>query len=150
MLATAEASPVASTDQLLALQQECRKGYVDPALVQHAVRWVSATRDPARHGLPELAKYLSSGASTRASIGLIEAGRALGFLRGRPYVLPQDLTDIAPDVLRHRLVLSYEALADGQTPDGLVRRLLQHLPAPPKPLDSHVRVDRPVAEAAAA
>ena len=148
--AATAAESVATMEQLQALQRECRNGYVDPSLVQYAVRLVSATRDPARHGLPELAKYLSYGASPRASIGLIEAGRALGFLRGRPYVLPQDLTDIAPDVLRHRLVLSYEALADGQTPDGIVRRLLQHLPAPPKPLDTHVRVDSPASEAAAA
>ncbi len=140
--AAAEVQPVASTEQLLALQQECRKGYVDPALVQHAVRLVSATRDPARHGLPELARYFSWGASPRASIALVEGARALGFLRGRPYALPQDLTDIAPDVLRHRIVLSYEALADGQTADALVARLMQHLPAPPKPLASHAAVDR--------
>ena len=133
---------MASTEQLLALQRQCRNGYVDPALMQHAVRLVSATRDPARHGLPELARYLSCGASPRASIALIEGARALGFLRGRPYALPEDLTDIAPDVLRHRIVLSYEALADGQTADALVARLMQHLPAPPKPLAIHAAVDR--------
>ena len=93
----------------------------------------------------DIARYLSYGASPRASIALVEGARALGFLRGRPYALPEDLTDIAPDVLRHRIVLSYEALADGQTPDALVARLMQHLPAPPKPLATHVAVDRPAA-----
>jgi MoxR-like ATPase len=139
--AGATASPVASTGQLLELQRECRKGYVDPALMQYAVKLVAITRDPARHGLPELARYLSYGASPRASIGLIEGARALAFLRGRPYVLPEDVTDIAPDVLRHRLVLSYEALAEGQTPDALVLRAMQHLPPPPRPLEAHVRLN---------
>jgi len=139
--AAASTDAVASPAQLLALQRECRNGYVDPALVQYAVKLVAITRDPARHGLPELARFLSYGASPRASINLIEGARALAFLRGRPYVLPQDVTDIAPDVLRHRLVLSYEALAEGQTPDALVRRVMQRLPAPPRPLQEHVDLD---------
>ncbi len=137
--AAATASPVASTGQLLELQRECRKGYVDPALMQYAVKLVAITRDPARHGLPDLARFLSYGASPRASICLIEGARALAFLRGRPYVLPEDVSDIAPDVLRHRLVLSYEALAEGQTPDALVLRAMQHLP-PPRPLETHVKL----------
>ncbi len=136
--AATSAAAVASTGQLLALQRECRNGYVDPSLMQYAVKLVSITRDPARHGLPDLARFLSYGASPRASINLIEGARALAFLRGRPYVLPEDVTDIAPDVLRHRLVLSYEALAEGQTPDALVRRVMQHLPAPPRPLAEHI------------
>jgi MoxR-like ATPase len=139
--AATSTAAVASPAQLLSLQRECRQGYVDPALMQYAVKLVAITRDPARHGLPELARFLSYGASPRASINLIEGARALAFLRGRPYVLPQDVTDIAPDVLRHRLVLSYEALAEGQTPDVLVRRVMQHLPAPSRPLDTHVRLD---------
>ncbi len=139
--AATAAAAVASPAQLLALQRECRNGYVDPTLMQYAVKLVAITRDPARHGLPELARFLSYGASPRASINLIEGARALAFLRGRPYVLPQDVTDIAPDVLRHRLVLSYEALAEAQTPDALVRRVMQHLPAPPRPLETHVRLD---------
>ncbi|HRI17550.1 MAG TPA: MoxR family ATPase [Burkholderiaceae bacterium] len=139
--AAVAAAAVASTEQLQQLQRECRRGYVDPALIQHAVKLVAVTRDPVRHGLPDLARFLSYGASPRASINLIEGARALAFLRGRPYVLPEDVTDIAPDVLRHRLVLSYEALAEGQTPDALVRRVMQHLPAPPAPLATHVRLD---------
>jgi MoxR-like ATPase len=70
----------------------------------------------------------------------VEGARALAFLRGRSYVLPEDLTDIAPDVLRHRLVLSYEALSDALTPDQLILRIMKHLPAPERPLETHVRV----------
>jgi MoxR-like ATPase len=131
---------VATTEQLSALQRECRTGYVDPSVIQYAVRLAGATRNPARHGLGDLSRYVSYGASPRASIHLIEGARALGYLRGRAYVLPEDVTDVAPDVLRHRLVLSYEALADGMTADQLVRRILQHVPAPEKPLAAHVRV----------
>jgi MoxR-like ATPase len=137
--ADAEVSAVATTDDLAQLQKECRRGYVDPALVQYAVKLVAATRDPARFGLEELARFLTFGASPRASIHLIEGARALGYLRGRSYALPEDVADLAHDVLRHRLVLSYEALAEGQTADALIDRVLQQIPAPPKPLETHVR-----------
>jgi MoxR-like ATPase len=133
-------SAVTSTEQLGALQRRCRAGFVDPTLIQYAVRLVAATREPAAHGLPDLAKYLTFGASPRASIHLVEAARALGFLRGRDYALPQDLVDVVPDVVRHRLVLSYEALSDGVTADQVVERILKHMPAPEKPLDTHVKV----------
>jgi MoxR-like ATPase len=133
-------APVASTDQLQALQRECRKTYVEPALVQHAVRLAAATRDPERYGIKGLQKYLSYGASPRASIWLIEGARALAFLRGRDYALPQDVTDLVPDVLRHRLVLSYEALAEGLTADDLIGRIMAAVRAPEKPLEAHVQV----------
>jgi MoxR-like ATPase len=136
----ATAAAVADTAQLLALQAQCRQGYVDPALVQYAVKLVAATRDPVRCGLPELAPYLTFGASPRATISLIEGARALAFLRGRPYALPQDLIDLVPDVLRHRLVLSYEALSEGMTADALILKILQAVPAPSKPLDRHVQL----------
>ena len=131
---------VATTDQLAALQRECRKGYVDPSLIQYAVRLVTATRFPDRFGLGALARYLSYGASPRATIHLIEGARALAYLRGRDYVLPEDVTDLAPDVLRHRLVLSYEALADALTADELILKIMQKIPAPEKPLETHVTV----------
>ncbi len=134
-----EVAAVATTEQLAQLQRECRRGYVDPALIQYAVRLAGATRDPERRGIPDLAHYISYGASPRASIHLIEAGRALAFLRGRDYLLPQDVTDVAPDVLRHRVVLSYEALANGVTPDEIVQRVLEHVPAPAKPMERHVQ-----------
>jgi MoxR-like ATPase len=135
-----EVSAVASTEQLAAMQDECRQVYVDPALVQYAVRLVSATRRPDRFGLPDLARYLSFGASPRATIALIEGARALALLRGRSYALPADLVDLVPDVLRHRLVLSYEALSDGQTPDALVMQILGAIAQPDTPLSTHVRI----------
>ena len=138
--AAQDVTPVATTEQLAALQRDCRSGYVDPNLMQYAVRLVSATRHPARYALAELQKYLSYGASPRATIHLIEGARALAYLRGRAYVLPEDVSDLAPDVLRHRLVLTYEALAEGLTPDQLILRIMARIPAPEKPLEAHVRV----------
>ena len=132
-------STVASTEQLSALQRECRAGYVDPSIIQYAVRLASATRRPERYGAGDLARYLTYGASPRASINLIEGARALAYLRGRTYVLPEDVIDLAPDVLRHRLVLSYEALADSMTADQLVGRIMRYVPAPDKPLQTHAR-----------
>jgi MoxR-like ATPase len=127
-------SAVASTSQLAELQQECRKVYVDPSLIQYAVRLVGATRRPERADLADLGKYLSYGASPRASISMVEGARALAFLRGRSYVLPEDLTDLAVDTLRHRLVLSYEALAEGLDADAIVARVMAKVPVPDKPL----------------
>ncbi|WP_148268849.1 AAA family ATPase [Azoarcus olearius] len=132
-------APMASTEELAALQRECRSAYVDPALIQYAVRLVAATREPERYGVDDVAPYLTWGASPRASIHLIEGARALAFLRGRSYVLPEDVADLVPDVLRHRLVLSYEALAEGISADELIARISSRLPAPEKPLESHVR-----------
>src|SRR5664279_814786 len=135
-----DVTPVATTDQLAELQRECRRIYVDPNLITYAVKLVAATRDPDRFGIKDFARFLTFGASPRATIHMIEGAKALAFLRGRTYVLPEDVTDILPDVMRHRLVLSYEALAEGQTPDMLVRKIMQHVRAPDKPLETHVRV----------
>ena len=129
-----DVNAVADTFQLAALQRECRSVYCDPSLMQYAVKLVSATRRPAKYELPELAKYLTYGCSPRATIGLIEGAKALAMLRGRKYVLPEDMVDLVPDVFRHRLVLSYEALAEDMTPDAVVQRLLKKIPAPDKPL----------------
>jgi len=131
---------VTTTEELAELQGECRKGYVDPSLMQYAVRLVSATREPERHGLKDFGRYLTFGASPRATIHMIEAARALAFLRGRDYVLPEDVSDVAPDVMRHRLVLSYEALAEGKSADELIRTVMKHVAAPEKPLQTHVKV----------
>ena len=131
---------VATTDQLLALQKECRMSYVDPSLIQYAVKLAAATRDPERYEIPDVAKYLQFGASPRAPIHLIEGARALAYLRGRSYVLPEDVTDLVNDVFRHRLVLSYEALSDGVTADQIMQRAMSHIAAPEKPLETHVKV----------
>src|SRR2546423_2534630 len=141
--AASDVAAVASTEQLAELQRECARGYVDPALVQYAVRLTAATRDPDRFGLAELAKLLTYGASPRASIHLIEAARALSFLRGRDYLLPEDVADLAPDVLRHRLLLTYEALPAGNTPDDLLLVVMRHVRAPDTPLEAHVRAPAP-------
>ncbi len=125
---------VADTFQLAALQRDCRAVYCDPALMQYAVRLVSATRRPERHGLAEIAPYLTYGASPRATIGLIEGAKALAMLRGRRYALREDMADLVADVLRHRLVLSYEALAENVDADALVKRILARVPAPDRPL----------------
>jgi MoxR-like ATPase len=98
------------------------------------VKLVSATRKPDKYGLADMAKYISYGASPRATIGMIEGARALALLRGRRYVLPEDITDLVPDVMRHRVVLSYEALAEGLTPDALIARVMKAVPVPDKPL----------------
>jgi MoxR-like ATPase len=131
---------VASTGQLGELQQVCRQGFVEPALMQYAVRLVGATREPAKHGIPDIAPYISFGASPRATIHLIEGARALAYLRGRDYVLPEDVKDLVPDVLRHRLVLSYQALSEGLTADKLILKIMHKTPAPEKPLEGHLRV----------
>ena len=131
---------VLTTQHLLALQQAVTKTYVDPALMEYAIRMVTATREPAEHGLKEVAPYIMFGASPRASINLILAAKALAFVRGRKYALPQDVQDIALDVLRHRLVLSYEALSDNVSADELLRKLLDRTPMPKVPLHEYANL----------
>ena len=128
-------SAVATTEQLAALQRECRRIYVDPSLVQHAVRLVAATRQPERHGLKELQGFITFGASPRATINLVEGARALAMLRGRTYALPEDMSDLVPDVLRHRLVLSYEALSEGLSSDDVIAKITARITPPAKPLE---------------
>ena len=133
--APVSATAVATTEQLAALQQTCRQVYVDPSLIQYAVRLVSATRKPEQHGLKDLSRLITYGASPRATINLVEGARALAMLRGRSYALPEDMGDLVPDVLRHRLVLSYEALAEGLNADGLIQRIMAKITPPAKPLE---------------
>lgn len=135
--APVEVAQVVTPEELAALQQQCRQVYVDPTLMQYAVRLVAATRTPERFGLKEMRRHLSYGASPRASIHLVEGARALALLRGRGYVLPEDVSDLVPDVLRHRLILSYEALAENLSPDLLIQRVMAKVPPPPKPLQTH-------------
>jgi MoxR-like ATPase len=123
---------VASTEQLAELQAQCRAVYMDPALIQYAVRLVSATRAPEKHGLKELTGFITYGASPRATIGLVEGARALALLRGRTYALPEDMVDLVPDVLRHRVVLSYEALSEGLTSETLIDRIMAVIKPPAK------------------
>ncbi len=131
---------VLTTEQLVSLQQEVDRVYVDPALIEYAVRMVTATRQPKEVGLKELEPYLMFGASPRASINLILTARALAFVRGRSYALPQDVRDLALDVMRHRLVLSYEALSDNVTSDDVLEKILTRIPTPVVPLHEHANL----------
>jgi MoxR-like ATPase len=131
---------VLSTDELVALQRRVDAVYVDPALYDYAVRLAVATRLPGRFGMPELVRYITYGASPRASINLVLSGKALAFVRGRTYVLPEDVLDMATDVMRHRLVLSYEALTDDVTPDRILSTILSRVAPPTVPLRDHAAV----------
>ncbi|MFP4535966.1 MAG: AAA family ATPase [Spirochaetaceae bacterium] len=135
-----EVRSVAGTEQLMELQRQCKQVYVDPSLIQFAVRLATATRNPQEAEAPDLSPYVVFGASPRATIHHIEVGRAMAFLRGREYVLPEDLVDTAADVLRHRLVLSYRAMTDNVTADTVIDRLLELIPAPEKPLERHAEL----------
>ncbi|MGV9379619.1 AAA family ATPase [Nonomuraea sp. NPDC003707] len=119
-----------TAEDLIAMRARAQQVYVDPAIVDYAVRLVAVTRSPATAGLGELERYVTYGASPRASIALVTGARALAFLRGRDYVLPHDLSELALDVLRHRLVLSYEALADDVDADTIITRVLGAVRAP--------------------
>ncbi len=116
--------------QLAALQKGAQAVFVDPALIEYAVRVSNATRDLAAAGLPEMARYVTYGVSPRASIYMILAAQALALVRGREYALPEDVHSMAPDVLRHRLVLSYEALGDDVTAEDVLGAILAKIPRP--------------------
>jgi len=132
---------VLTPEELIALQNETDKVYVDPALIEYAVRIVTATREPKRYGLPDLQKYISFGASPRASINLILTARALAMVNGRTYVLPQDVFDMVLDVLRHRTVLTYEALSDGVTADKIIVKVMEKIPIPVIPQPERIPVN---------
>jgi MoxR-like ATPase len=119
-----------SLEELLDLQAEAAKVYVDPALISWSVDVATATRKPADHGLAEVGEYVSFGASPRGPISLVAAGRALALLRGRDYVVPADLEALVHDAFRHRLVLSYRALAEEVAPDAILDRVLEQVPMP--------------------
>ena len=119
-----------SPAQIVSSQRIVDQVYVDPRVAAYAATLVTATRTPAEHGLGQYAHAILYGGSPRASINLVLAGRALAFIRGRKYVLPKDIAELAPDVLRHRLVMGYDAIADGITPDQIVRDLLIKFPMP--------------------
>jgi MoxR-like ATPase len=131
---------VLTTEELLELQKKADAVYVDPALIEYAVKLVNATRSPKDVGLGDIAQYITFGASPRASINLILTAKALAFVRGRTYALPQDVLDMALDVIRHRLVLSYEALSDNVSSDDLLTAIFDRIPIPVVPLHEHVNL----------
>jgi MoxR-like ATPase len=122
--------PVLDPAQVVALQRRAQEVFVHHAVAEYAVRLVYATRDPERYGVRDVGRLLAFGASPRATLGLLAAGRALALLRGRDYVLPEDVRDLAHDVMAHRLVLSFDALADGVMPREIVDRVLAAVPLP--------------------
>lgn len=128
---------VLDTEQLLALQQQVEQVFVDTGIIEYTVNLVNATRHPETVGLDDLRSYIMYGASPRASINLVVAARALAFMRGRTYVLPKDVNDVVFDVIRHRLVLSYEALSDNVQSDDIIGRILGTIPLPKVPLDEY-------------
>jgi MoxR-like ATPase len=125
---------VITTAQLAELQREVDRIYVDPAVMEYSVRLAEATREPQKAGLPEAQKYITFGASPRASINMVLTAKALAYIRGRDFVLPGDVKDMALDVMRHRVVLSYEALADNVTADHIIEALLVRVSAPVVPM----------------
>jgi MoxR-like ATPase len=121
---------ILNSDALLQLQRAADQVFVHEAVVDYAVRLVLATREPQHHDLPDLEPLIAHGASPRATLGLVAASRALALMRGRDYVLPQEVYDVAGDILRHRVILSYEALADGIQAEDVVNRVLRTVIAP--------------------
>lgn len=145
------AQQILTTDELLALQRAADEIFVHHAIAQYAVALVMATREPERFGLGSLAGVVDFGVSPRATLGLIAAGRALALLRGRDYVLPGDVADVCSDVMAHRLVLSFEAVADGIDPRAIIETILATVPPPRvSPGDSaaydEVRYEPPAAD----
>lgn len=125
-----EAKRILDPVELVRLQQLAANTFVHHALVDYVVRVIAATRKPAEFGMQDVAGWIAYGASPRASLGIIAAARAVALIRGRDYVVPQDVVEVIPDVLRHRLVLSYDALADEVSPDDVIRRVLQTVGLP--------------------
>jgi len=136
LVAAPELRQALSLEDLQSLQQAVFDIYVDPALVSYAVGIATVTREPAAHGVADLKELIAFGASPRGPISLVQASRALALVRGRDYVLAEDLQTLAKDALRHRLVLTYQALAEEVTPDAILERVLAAVPVPKTDLAS--------------
>ncbi|MCA2188810.1 AAA family ATPase [Nonomuraea cavernae] len=121
---------VLDPQRLMALQEAAEQVSIHPLVADYVVRLVMSTRAPAEYGVPDLAETIEIGVSPRATLGLVAAGRALALLRGRDYLLPDDVRDVAVDVMGHRLMLTFDALADGVDPEQVVRQILQAVPPP--------------------
>jgi len=126
----AEVKQILTVEQLEQYQQLAAGLFVDRAVAQYAITLVDATRKPAKYGLQQHEAHIAFGSSPRGSINLVHGGRALALLRGRRYVLPGDIADLARDVLRHRMVLTYQALADNVTPDDILDGVLKAVAQP--------------------
>jgi MoxR-like ATPase len=122
--------PVADPAELLALRKTIAELYMDQKIVDYIVDVVRATREPQKLGLHDLRQLVAYGASPRASIYLAQAARAHAYLRGRAYVVPEDVKDMARDVLRHRVLLTFEAEAEDVKPDDVIGKVLEHVEVP--------------------
>src|ERR1700709_2788760 len=146
-----EPKQILDTGDLLRLQDLAANNFVHHALVDYVVRIVTATRTPEKFGMPDAEAWIAYGASPRASLGIIAASRALALIRGRDYVIPQDVVEVIPDVLRHRLVLTYDALADEISAETVINRILQTVGLPPvNPIPQQGHSGAPAMPAAAA
>ncbi|MDX6619841.1 MAG: MoxR-like ATPase [Gaiellales bacterium] len=130
LVAPPQLTQLLTIEELRVLQASVRAIYVDPGLVSYALRLATATRRPGEAGLPDLARYISFGASPRGPISLVHAARGLAAVRGRDYVLVQDLQELIKDALRHRMVLSYEALAEQRSADSLLDEVIAAVSVP--------------------
>ncbi len=124
------ASKIMNTDEILAARDVVRQVFVDDKVKRYAVDIVAATRDPKASGIPQLAPLIDNGASVRASIALIKVAKAQALMSGRTYISPHDVKTIAHDVLRHRVLASYEAEAQGKTSDHVIAQILENVPVP--------------------
>jgi MoxR-like ATPase len=125
-----EPKQILNPGDLQRLQDVAANSFVHHALVDYVVRVITATRRPEQFGMPDVKTWIAFGASPRASLGVIAAARALALVRGRDYVIPQDVIEVIPDVLRHRLVLTYDALADDISPETVINRIMQTVAMP--------------------
>jgi MoxR-like ATPase len=128
--AAAPVQRVLPIEKLLRYQDLAANVYVDRSVAEYSIALVNATRNPAQVGLAHHGQHIAFGSSPRGSINLVHAGRALALLRGRRYVLPQDIQEVAKDVLRHRMVMTYQALAEEVTPDVILDAILQRVAMP--------------------
>jgi MoxR-like ATPase len=135
--ALAQVQAVINVEQLIDLRRQVEAVYVDPSLIQYSVRLATATRRNDKMKIPSIEKHIMFGASPRASINMIITARSLAFMRGRSYVIPQDVTDMALDVMRHRLMLSYEAMSEGVSSDMILKRIMEIVPPPDQPVRTH-------------
>ncbi|MCJ7765383.1 MAG: AAA family ATPase, partial [Thiovulaceae bacterium] len=127
---THKINAVVSKEELAAIKAHIQAIHIDPEVERYMIELVSATRDPAAYGLEEIAEYIQFGASPRASIDMFKTVKAMAFLRGKDFVTPVDVAYVAKELMRHRIVLSYEAEAEGITTDELIAKILMAVPIP--------------------
>ncbi|MBU1643319.1 MoxR family ATPase, partial [bacterium] len=121
---------VVNKEELAAMKAQVKAIHIDPEVEHYMIELVAATRDPAAYGLEEIAEYIQFGASPRVSIDMFKTVRAMAFLRGKDFVTPVDVAYVAKELMRHRIVLSYEAEAEGITTDELIAKILMAVPIP--------------------